>query len=93
LKEYRAEEGGKPVGEEDDSQDEHSSGEVEEPQLMRARSVEYKGHIRHLSAGSAKLLDIRRSSVQSTDTPPRSPVPARAAPASAREVEGAGKPG
>ena len=34
--------------------------------LMRARSVDYgKGHARQISAGSARLLDIRRSSVQS----------------------------
>ena len=72
LKESAAEEGASEN--EDDYDDEHSSGEVEEPvQVMRAQSVEYKGHIRHLSAGSAKLLDIRRASVQSTDTPPRSP--------------------
>ncbi len=32
--------------------------------ILRARSVEYgKGHARHISAGSARLLDIRRSSV------------------------------
>ena len=29
--------------------------------LMRAKSVDYKGHVRHISAGSARLLDIRRS--------------------------------
>ena len=44
----------------------------EEVQLMRAQSVEYKGHARHISAGSARLLDIRRSSGQ-LETPPRSP--------------------
>ena len=67
-----AEEGG--FENEVDYDNERSSGELEEPvQLMRAQSVEYKGHVRHLSAGSAKLLDIRRASVQSTDTPPRSP--------------------
>ena len=59
--------------------DNESSGEgespsVEEPvQLMRAKSVDYKGHARHVSAGSARLLDIRRSSTVSSDTPPRSP--------------------
>jgi hypothetical protein len=40
--------------------------ELQESPLMRARSVDYgKGHARHISAGSARLLDIRRSSVQS----------------------------
>lgn len=40
--------------------------EFQDSPLMRARSVEYsKGHARHISAGSARLLDIRRSSVQS----------------------------
>ena len=40
--------------------------EFQDPPVMRARSVEYgKGHARHISAGSARLLDIRRSSVQS----------------------------
>ncbi|RMD45005.1 hypothetical protein DV735_g123, partial [Chaetothyriales sp. CBS 134920] len=44
-----------------------SSPRLEEPiQLMRARSVEYKGHVRRVSAGSARLLDIRRSSTVST---------------------------
>lgn len=42
---------------------------AEEPEpevtLMRARSVDYKGHARHISAGSARLLDLRRSSVNS----------------------------
>ncbi|KAK5098373.1 hypothetical protein LTS08_006506 [Lithohypha guttulata] len=35
--------------------------------LGRARSVEYKGHARQISAGSARLLDIRRSSTPSLD--------------------------
>jgi len=40
--------------------------ELQDSPLMRARSVDYsKGHARHISAGSARLLDIRRSSVQS----------------------------
>lgn len=39
--------------------------------LMRATSVEYhKGHSRVVSAGSARLLDIRRASVQSENRPP-----------------------
>ena len=90
LKEAAAQEGGSE-GEDDD--DEHSSGEVEEPvQLMRAQSVEYKGHLRHLSAGSAKLLEIRRASVQSTDTPPRSPGLPRATMQSAQEPKSPSKP-
>ncbi|KZF23209.1 hypothetical protein L228DRAFT_237796 [Xylona heveae TC161] len=48
-------------------------GELETPAIERATSVDYKGkHVRHLSAGSAKLLDIpprasgegRRSAVE-----------------------------
>ena len=70
-----------------DEDDEHSDGEVDEPQLMRARSVGYKGHIRHVSAGSAKLLDIRRTSMVSTDTPPRSPALPRAMAASSPDPE------
>ncbi|KEF55339.1 uncharacterized protein A1O9_08089 [Exophiala aquamarina CBS 119918] len=46
--------------------------EIQESPILRARSVEYKKHGRHASAGSARLLDIRRSSVQ-LDTAPRSP--------------------
>jgi hypothetical protein len=45
--------------------------ELQEAHILRARSVEYKGHARHISAGSARLLDIRRSSMQSDG--PRSP--------------------
>jgi hypothetical protein len=47
----------------------------EEATIMRARSVDYgnKGHARKISAGSAKMLDLRRTSVQSVNTPPRSP--------------------
>ncbi|KAK5237533.1 hypothetical protein LTR47_001799 [Exophiala xenobiotica] len=42
--------------------------------ILRAKSVEYKGHARHISAGSARLLDIRRaSSVSHSDLPQRSP--------------------
>ncbi|KAJ9654380.1 hypothetical protein H2198_006542 [Neophaeococcomyces mojaviensis] len=36
--------------------------EAPEPTVMRARSVEYKSHARHISGGSARLLDIRRRS-------------------------------
>ena len=64
LKEFQSTE----PGNEDDS----DSGEEEEGEtpgvetVQRARSVEYgKGHARHISAGSARLLDIRRSSIQS----------------------------
>ena len=83
------------AGSEEEEDDEHSSGEiVDEPQLMRARSVEYKGHIRHVSAGSAKLLDIRRASMQSTDihTPPRSPGLPHAMRATKQETEETRKP-
>jgi len=38
--------------------------EFQNSPILRARSVDYgKGHARHISAGSARLLDIRRSSV------------------------------
>ncbi|KIW33741.1 uncharacterized protein PV07_00566 [Cladophialophora immunda] len=43
--------------------------ELQEPTLLRARSVDYKGHAKHISAGSARLLDIRRSSTQSESAP------------------------
>ncbi|EXJ94521.1 hypothetical protein A1O1_02917 [Capronia coronata CBS 617.96] len=46
--------------------------ELQDTPLLRAQSVEYKGHVRHISAGSARLLDIRRASGQS-DAVPRSP--------------------
>lgn len=46
--------------------------ELQEAPILRARSVEYKKHGRHASAGSVRLLDIRRSSVQ-LDAAPRSP--------------------
>ncbi|KIX08294.1 uncharacterized protein Z518_02950 [Rhinocladiella mackenziei CBS 650.93] len=65
--------------EEDDGADdgdlpegETAGAELRETPLLRARSVEYKGHARHISAGSARLLDIRRSSTQS-ETTSRSP--------------------
>lgn len=47
--------------------------ELQEAPIMRARSVEYKGHARHISAGSARLLDLRRGSVQSTSSAKKSP--------------------
>jgi hypothetical protein len=74
---------------EEDDDDDHSGGEVEEPQLMRARSVEYKTHARHMSAGSAKLLDIRRQSVQSMEMPTRN---LEVAPAQSREAGATAKP-
>ncbi|RMZ85572.1 hypothetical protein DV737_g604, partial [Chaetothyriales sp. CBS 132003] len=45
--------------------DDDSPRPKETVQLMRARSVDYKGDIRRVSAGSARLLDIRRSSTVS----------------------------
>lgn len=47
--------------------------EVQSTPILRARSVEVKGHGRHISAGSARLLDIRRSSVQLEGGIPRTP--------------------
>ena len=44
--------------------------ELQTSPVMRAKSVEYKGHARHISAGSAKLLDIRRSSGPLESTSP-----------------------
>lgn len=42
----------------------HAGEEYQNSPILRARSIEYgKGHARHISAGSARLLDIRRSSV------------------------------
>ncbi|KIY03792.1 uncharacterized protein Z520_00483 [Fonsecaea multimorphosa CBS 102226] len=43
--------------------------DLQETTLLRARSVDYKGHAKHISAGSARLLDIRRSSTQSESAP------------------------
>ena len=65
------------IGGEDDEIDlpgETPGSELPEATLMRAKSVDYKnkGHARHMSAGSARLLDIRRSSIQS-ESAPRSP--------------------
>ena len=59
--------------------------------ILRAQSVNYgSGHIRHISAGSAKLLDIRHSSTdskrQSFPRPERSSTPIRST-APEREVE------
>ena len=59
---------------EGDVPEEAQGAEIQEVTLMRARSVDYKnqGHARHMSAGSARLLDIRRSSTQ-LESAPRSP--------------------
>lgn len=56
----------------DDDDDDSPGVGLEEPEpavaLGRAKSVEYRGgHGRQISAGSARLLDIRRSSTHSTD--------------------------
>lgn len=61
---------------EDDAVGETPGTEFPEATLLRARSVDYKdkGHARHMSAGSARLLDIRRSSIQSEGTPRSSSV-------------------
>ena len=69
---------GSVEGEDDEADDEvpaeTPSAELQEATLMRAKSVDYKnkGHARHISAGSARILDIRRSSMQS-ESAPRSP--------------------
>lgn len=58
------------------SDDENESPQSEqEATIMRARSIDYgnKGHARKISAGSARVLDVRRTSMQSVDLPPRSP--------------------
>ena len=64
LKEFQSAE---PGHEDDSDSAEEEEGETPEVEtVQRARSVEYgKGHARHISAGSARLLDIRRSSIQS----------------------------
>lgn len=52
----------------DSDDDSPEDADVNEVSLMRARSVEYRGHARQISAGSAKLLDIsRRGSQRSED--------------------------
>jgi len=55
--------GGTPEGETPES----ATGPSEDRWIQRATSVDYgKGHARHISAGSAKLLDLpRRASVDS----------------------------
>lgn len=70
LKDFQAAEAEAVSDEENESP--HSE---QEATIMRARSIDYgnKGHARKISAGSARVLDVRRASVQSVDTPPRSP--------------------
>lgn len=77
-------------GEEDEDEGdlpgEAAGAEIQEVTLLRARSVDYKdkGHARHMSAGSARLLDIRRSSMQS-ESAPRSPSLAQTVPPTQQE--------
>ena len=71
------------------SDDENESPQSEqEATIMRARSIDYgnKGHARKISAGSARVLDVRRTSVHSVDMPPRSPA-MRSANALAKQPE------
>ena len=73
LKQYNAEEmGGSAESSDVDDDDEASihggepsPGDQKDNPILRAKSVEYKGHARHISAGSARLLDIRRASTVS----------------------------
>ncbi|ETN42132.1 uncharacterized protein HMPREF1541_04073 [Cyphellophora europaea CBS 101466] len=52
-----------------EDEDNESPKSEEEMTIMRARSVDYgKGHARKISAGSAKVLDIRRASVHSVNS-------------------------
>lgn len=89
FKEYGADSPGesrKSTSDEDDTDSdmeatgaETPGAELQEVPILRARSVEYKAHGRHISAGSARLLDIRRASSVHSDGPPRSPnLPQRA---------------
>ncbi len=71
LKEYQATEGERGVFEDEASElespdIEHSDLRASSSPIFRAQSVNFgTGHVRHISAGSAKLLDIRRSSIDS----------------------------
>ncbi|KAK5938409.1 hypothetical protein PMZ80_009379 [Knufia obscura] len=66
LNEYTAQETQSSTPQSEVDSPELAAEEAEpEVTLMRASSVDYKGHARHISAGSARLLDLRRSSVQS----------------------------
>lgn len=76
LKEFKAQEEQASDSDTSDEADEVAETPEPEPEpvvtLGRAQSVEYKGHARHISGGSARLLDIRRSSTQSGDLLSRS---------------------
>jgi hypothetical protein len=64
------------ISSDEDDEGKESPKSEEEVQLMRARSIDYgsrKGHARHISAGSAKMFDVRRGSAQFATTPPLSP--------------------
>ena len=72
LKEYTADDGASSIGSSDIDDEaasihggESPAEEFKDSPVMRAKSVEYKGHARHISAGSARLLDIRRASTVS----------------------------
>jgi hypothetical protein len=74
LNEYVADEPSSPEDEASPTDFEAPADDDPAASLMRARSIDYgKGHVRHISAGSARLLDIRRS----TSTGDRSPIAAR----------------
>lgn len=62
----------------DDTGDDEAVEQGEPVTLMRAKSVDYKSHARHISAGSAKLLDIKRSSTNVEDLWSQSQSPNRA---------------
>lgn len=72
LKEYTAKEEDKQASSPESDDDAQDTGddevEVVEPTIMRAKSVDYKGHSRHYSGGSARLLDIRRQSSVHSET-------------------------
>lgn len=72
---------------------ESPGAEIRDAPLLRARSVEYKGHIRHMSAGSAKLLDIKRNSVSSDINRPKSPTITRRPEDRHQELSGSSPPG
>ncbi len=78
----------------DEVPDETPGTELQEATLFRASSVDYKnkGHARHISAGSARLLDIRRSSIQS-ESAPRSPSLPQLVPLTPREQSAPSKEG
>lgn len=78
LNEYAAEytQGSTPESEADSPD---FAAEEPEPEvtLMRARSVDYKSHARHISAGSARLLEVRRSSALSDNLLAQFPDPGK----------------